>query len=344
MAKILRKILLFIPILVLFPFTITPVFAYGDMRSSNRFYSIDVWTSQPNSSRKIVAQVERNSEIIYFTVPSSETSYHYNHILFKNKTSDDLFLFIFFDTSSVGNINFDTSTKYFDNYNCMRYESPCSTTTKGYTFYNISDNNYNYNSCKSYYNNLGFELSSTYSCNFVTQFSSTNNFINWVSTEISYSSNGLKNLIDMLSTDYDVISMNENTTFSVDNVQIFPTPEEPEEPIPPEPEPPVIDENLDKIFVPNYKKGQCIEILDKDTLRVFENENTNNYIDYFINSHYISKEGQTELNYTKNCSIREFTSIGYYRNDFPEILFMIGSFCLFSIGFVFILFKRFRKR
>lgn len=103
-------------------------------------------------------------------------------------------------------------------------------------------------------------------------------------------------------------------------------------------------ENLDKVYVPNYQVGQCVEIIDKDTIRVFVNENDNIYTDYYINSHYLSRQGQVDLSYVKNCSTLEFTSIGYYRNDFPQILFIIGSLSLFSICFIYILFKRFRKR
>lgn len=102
--------------------------------------------------------------------------------------------------------------------------------------------------------------------------------------------------------------------------------------------------NNNKYYVPNYEKGNCVEILDKDTIRVFDNEYTDFYTDYFINSNYISKQGQVDINYEKNCSNLEFTNIRYYGNDFPQILFITLVVSVGSIGFIYILYKRFRKR
>lgn len=100
----------------------------------------------------------------------------------------------------------------------------------------------------------------------------------------------------------------------------------------------------DLIYVPNYQKGQCVEILDKDTIRVFDDEFTNSYIDYYINSHYLSRSGQVSLEYEKNCSTLEFTDIRYYGNDIPQILFILSCILIFTIGFPYVLYKRFRKR
>lgn len=117
------------------------------------------------------------------------------------------------------------------------------------------------------------------------------------------------------------------------------SPEEPEEP-----EIPIFNENLNKFYVPNYEKGQCVEVLDKDTLRVFDDENTDFYTDYYINSNYISKTGQVGLDYEKNCSQLEFTNIRYYGNDLPQILFILFCLTIFTISIPYILYKRFRKR
>lgn len=122
-------------------------------------------------------------------------------------------------------------------------------------------------------------------------------------------------------------------------------PEEPEEPEEPNtPTLPPYNFKNNKYYVPNYEKGNCVEVLDKDTIRVFKDENTSFYIDYYINSNYISKSGQVEVDYVKNCSTLEFTDIRYYGNDFPQILFITIVICGFTIFLPFILYKRFKKR
>lgn len=102
--------------------------------------------------------------------------------------------------------------------------------------------------------------------------------------------------------------------------------------------------NNNKYYVPNYEKGNCVEILDKDTIRVFNDEYSDFYTDYYINSNYISKQGQVDLTYEKNCSTLEFTDIRYYGNDFPQILFITSLIIIFSFGLPYLLLKRFRKR
>ena len=107
---------------------------------------------------------------------------------------------------------------------------------------------------------------------------------------------------------------------------------------------PVYNFNNNKYYVPNYEKGNCVEVLDKDTIRVFNDEFTSFYTDYYINSNYISKTGQVEVDYEKHCSTLEFTDIRYYGNDFPQILFITLVATGFSVGLIYLLLKRFRKR
>ena len=102
--------------------------------------------------------------------------------------------------------------------------------------------------------------------------------------------------------------------------------------------------SLDLIYVPNYVNGQCVEIIDKDTIRVFNNESDLNYTDYYINSHYLSKNGVVDSSYFKQCSSLNFTDVRYFGNDFPQILFILLVLCCFSVIFPFILLKKFRKR
>lgn len=96
--------------------------------------------------------------------------------------------------------------------------------------------------------------------------------------------------------------------------------------------------------MPKYDQQYCIEIIDKDTIRVFEDKDTSFYTDYFINSHYLEKSGQVDLTYIKNCSTLEFTTDYKYRNDFPEICFI--SLCLIALTILpcLMLWKIFYKR
>lgn len=83
------------------------------------------------------------------------------------------------------------------------------------------------------------------------------------------------------------------------------------------------------IYLPSYESSQCVEIIDKDTIRVFDDNTTSFYTDYYINSHYLEKQGQVEVDYVKNCSTQEFTTDYMYRNDFPQICFI--SICVIAL-------------
>lgn len=92
-----------------------------------------------------------------------------------------------------------------------------------------------------------------------------------------------------------------------------------------------------KIYLPNYTNNNCIVVRDKDTIRVYENTpqyNTNvNYIDYYINSHYITNNGTANYGqYSTLPSCRnhnEFTKEEFYRNDFADILIIFSIMCIF---------------
>ena len=212
------------------------------------------------------------------------------------------------DYSSINNliysqVNFDTSDGGF-----KRLDTNQSIDGPRVFFVSLEDTSSFYEQFNFYSNYfINRQLGNFYTYSYLTTQTSFNQY--------------LKDNID----DFDLINIDIGN-FYVDGIKKELTnvcssePEEPEEP-----EEPTQDINLDYVYVPNYKEGQCIEVLDKDTLRVFENETTSYYSDYYINSHYISTQGQVEVNYQKNCSSLNFTSIGYYRNDFPQILFMVGS-------------------
>lgn len=98
------------------------------------------------------------------------------------------------------------------------------------------------------------------------------------------------------------------------------------------------------IYLPIYNSNYCVEIKDKDTIRVFENYETSSYTDYFVNSHYLEKTGQVDLNYKKNCSTLDFTTNYMYRNDFPQICFITLCVILLTILPCYFLWKVFYKR
>lgn len=86
----------------------------------------------------------------------------------------------------------------------------------------------------------------------------------------------------------------------------------------------------------------CYSVLDKDTIRAYVNNpqinTSSNYVDFYINSHYLEKEGtQTWGSYTQYLpaciSSSAITTDFYYRNDMPQILVM---FIILSI-FVFLI-------
>lgn len=103
----------------------------------------------------------------------------------------------------------------------------------------------------------------------------------------------------------------------------------------PEPETPII-QNL--IYLPDeLESGNCPIILNKDTIRVYEEEpqvNVSvNYTDYFINSHYIKQSGNEILTEPITClDIEDFTTSYVYRFDFDKIL-IIFIIILFLIAY-----------
>ena len=105
------------------------------------------------------------------------------------------------------------------------------------------------------------------------------------------------------------------------------------------------------IFVPNLEYS-CYVIYDKDTIRAFHDNLVDgesvDYTDYYVNSHYTSKDGS--LIY--NSGVSEFDCINsalltndiYYRNDLDSILIIFGIICIFAFYIPFKIFKTlFRK-
>lgn len=96
---------------------------------------------------------------------------------------------------------------------------------------------------------------------------------------------------------------------------------------------------MSKIYLPiTITNSNCIEIRDKDTIRVWEtrpqqNNQYYNYTDYYINSHYLSKNGSQQFNqYSSIPTCVDHTTITddyFYRNDISDILIIFTIMCIF---------------
>lgn len=101
---------------------------------------------------------------------------------------------------------------------------------------------------------------------------------------------------------------------------------------------------MNKIYLPvdNVNDFKCYSVQNDYTIRAYSNvpqvNTSSNYVDFFINSHYLEKEGtQTWGNYTQylpSCiSSESITNDFYYRNDFASILFVFIVFAIVIIYF-----------
>lgn len=93
---------------------------------------------------------------------------------------------------------------------------------------------------------------------------------------------------------------------------------------------------MSRVYLPSITNSNCIVILDKDTIRVYNDlptaYNLHSYTDYFINSHYLSKTGEEYIETVPVCEDHVgFTTEVYYRNDLSDILIIFLIIVL--IGF-----------
>ena len=94
---------------------------------------------------------------------------------------------------------------------------------------------------------------------------------------------------------------------------------------------------MSKVYLPSFTSSNCIVILDKDTIRVYDNLPSSTgisytFTDYYINSHYLKKTGSEVLDLIPSCETQtNFTTDVYYRNDFADILFIVFVFFIFVI-------------
>lgn len=112
---------------------------------------------------------------------------------------------------------------------------------------------------------------------------------------------------------------------------------------------------MNKIYLPvdNVNDFKCYSVQNDYTIRAYSQvpqlNTTSNYVDFYINSHYLEKEGtQTWGNYVQylpSCiSSESITNDFYYRNDFPDILFMFCVFVFFGFYLPFKIIRRFYKK
>lgn len=98
------------------------------------------------------------------------------------------------------------------------------------------------------------------------------------------------------------------------------------------------------IYVPDLETYKCFVVQNNETIRAYKSIPVNNsdvaYRDYYINSHYIYKDGyQTFGNYGYNAlptclDSSVLTSSIWYRNDFDSIL-MIFFLVVLIVYFIF---------
>lgn len=99
---------------------------------------------------------------------------------------------------------------------------------------------------------------------------------------------------------------------------------------------------MNKIYLPieNISDYKCYSVLDKDTIRAYLQQprvdSSSQYVDFYINSHYLQKSGIQTWGQWNNTlpiclSSSSITNEVYYRNDFDCILI------IFLVLFIFII-------
>ena len=101
---------------------------------------------------------------------------------------------------------------------------------------------------------------------------------------------------------------------------------------------------MEHIFLPvdNVNDFACYSVLDKDTIRAYRTmpaiDSSSNYVDFYINSHYLQKEGSQSWgqwqSYLPTCiSNSSITNDIYYRNDLDSILLIFLCIVVFVTYF-----------
>lgn len=110
------------------------------------------------------------------------------------------------------------------------------------------------------------------------------------------------------------------------------------------------------IYVPDLDY-QCYVVQDMNTIRAYKVKPYNppynqsvqlSYTDFYINSHYISKNGSQNFNYNSTLPTciesSNITNNFYYRNDISDILITFLIILIIGFGIPFKIITRFFKR
>ena len=99
---------------------------------------------------------------------------------------------------------------------------------------------------------------------------------------------------------------------------------------------------MKNIYLPfdNVNEFACYSVIDKDTIRAYRTqpqiESSSEYVDFYINSHYLQKTGTQSWGQWNNTlpiclASGSITNEVYYRNDLDSILI------IFLVLFIFII-------
>lgn len=111
---------------------------------------------------------------------------------------------------------------------------------------------------------------------------------------------------------------------------------------------------MNNIYLPieDFSSYNCYVVYDKDTIRAYKTQpqlnNTSDYDDFYINSHYLIKSGTQNFSFVSSVPVclddSLFTNDIYYRNDMPSILLMFLILCIFCFYIPFKVVVRFFKK
>lgn len=105
---------------------------------------------------------------------------------------------------------------------------------------------------------------------------------------------------------------------------------------------------MTKYYVPyeDINDYSCYVVYDSQTIRAYKNNLTigdNDYTDFFVNSHYMQKDGVQHISSTIEMPVclgtDSITNEKFYRNDIAHILVFV-SFVLFFIFLAIRIFSR----
>ena len=99
------------------------------------------------------------------------------------------------------------------------------------------------------------------------------------------------------------------------------------------------------IYVPDLENYKCVVLQNSETIRAYTSVPKNNtdisYRDYYVNSHYMYKDGTQHFgNYNTSLPTcmpaEDLTNAYYYRNDFDSILIIF----IILVGFSYFVLKK----